>query len=423
MTATAPYGIAPFDLDDDVAGAPSPSRPPRSRLVVFIVAAIALVVAAGVATVAVDQAMRIPAPDVAGSSYADAVGALERDGLAVDARGSTRDDYCVSSSNDRWCVVVSQRPAAGERLHARTPVSLVLAPIAVAVPDATGATFAEAAAALEHAGLGVALADPAVAGIDGHLEWTVATQSPDPGAERPAGTKVALTLERPTVVFAAIMGLPLAEVAASLETAGLTVAYALPEGMEDLERDLLPPEWVVTGSTPALDGALPVGELPVGTTVELEWGARVPDLVGMPGEAAQDALVLLGLEADFAEGSPTDTRVVTQEWAEGAILAPGQAVSLTTAPASVVFEVVTDKGGAAIVLTTPVALEAKKVASAKTAWRTKYSVGTTPDVYSRGMIEATATGAARSVTCSISVNGVKVATETAKGKGAVVTCQ
>lgn len=414
MTATAP-----FDLDAEVADASSASpRPPRSRLVAFVVAAIVVVVAAGVATVAIDQSARIPVPDVRGSSFAEAVAALERDGFALDARRSTRDDYCLNSSHEEWCAVASQLPAPGERLHAHSPVALVVASIGVSVPDARGTTLAGAAAMLEATGLAVALSDPAIADIEGHSGWTVSAQSPSSGADVPAGTEVVLTLERPTVVVAEATGLALAAAAASLESAGLVVAYALPEGMEDLERALMPRAWIVTASTPLLGG-----ELPLGTTVELEWGARVPDLVGMAGEAAQEALVQLGLEADFAKGSPNDTRVVAQQWAEGAILAPGESVGLTTAPATVVFEVVTDKGGASIVVTTPIALTEKEISAAKSPWRTTYSLGTTPDIYAHGTISATATGAARSVTCSILVNGVKVATDTATGKRAVAVCQ
>ena len=340
MTATAPFDTTLSDLAPDAEDAPSPSsRPPRSRLVVVILAAIGFVIAAGVATFAVDQSMRIPVPDITGTAFADAVAALERDGLAVDAGGSTRDEFCVNSSHAQWCAVVSQQPAAGERLHAQSPVALVVAAIAVAVPDATGETFDAAIAMLDGAGLTAALADPAIAEIDGYREWAVATQSPASGADLPAGTTVTLTLERPSVAVAPVVGLPVAEAAASLESAGLQVTYALPEGTDDLDGESLPSEWIVTGSTPSLDG-----EVPVGTTVELEWGARVPDLVGMPGESAQDALIQLGLEAEFAAGSPTDTLVVAQQWAKGEILAPGEAVALTTTPAKVVFRVVTDKG-------------------------------------------------------------------------------
>jgi beta-lactam-binding protein with PASTA domain len=410
---------ADFDLEAEAASAPPmSSRPPRSRLVVFILIAVGLVVGAGAATFAVDQMTRVSVPDVTGSTSAAAAAALADAGLSVDRTASVRDEFCVSSLHEPWCVVASQSPAAGERLHTSSQVALVIEPTEVAVPDVTGVGFFRAAAVLEAAGLVASLREPSLAEIDGHGSWAVVAQSLSALETARAGTNVELALDRPSVPVGDVVGMPLTEAAASLEALAINVSFEPRLSTDETGEPIEPPAaWVVTGALPALGG-----ELPVGSTVALEWGVRVPNLVGMTGDAAEDALSAVGLDVEFAEGSPSDTAVVAQQWAADAIVDPGSIVGLTTARASVVFEVVANGGSATITWTTPVALEQKRATGAKLPWRMTFSTGTTPDVYARGAITATAVGGT-SITCSIFVNGAKVASDTATGKNATATCQ
>ena len=190
----------------------------------------------------------------------------------------------------------------------------------VPVPDVTGKTEAEAAAALEDAGLEVGAVTQAsdaqaVAG-------TVLQQDPAAGTEVDEGSAVALTLSSGpgTAEVPDVVGMDRAAAEAALSAAGFTPASAL-------QYDLTAPAGEVVDQLPAGGEQAPAGSQ-VGLLVSRgrpEVSVSVPDVTGMAEDEATTALADAGLAAVTVDAYVADVPegdVAGQEPAAGDRVAP-----------------------------------------------------------------------------------------------------
>ena len=266
---------------------------------------VAYVVSAGPAPVAV--------PDLVGLTGDEAAEALEGAGLG----GEASDAFDAQPAG----TVISQDPAPDTELPAGSTVAYVVSagPAPVAVPDLVGLTGDEAAEALEEAGLGGEASDA----FDAQPAGTVISQDPAPDTELPAGSTVAYVVSAGPAPVAVpdLVGLTGDEAAEALEAAGL--------GGEASDAFDAQPAGTVISQDPAPDT-----ELPAGSTVAYVVSAgpapvAVPDLVGLTGDEAAEALEAAGLggeASDAFDAQPAGT-VISQDPAPDTELPAGSTVA------------------------------------------------------------------------------------------------
>ena len=164
--------------------------------------------------------LSLEVPAVAGKAQADAEKALETTGLP---RGEVKQEYHDTVPQG---TVISSSPAAGEVIPHTTAVSLVVSAgrQPVELPDVTGSSRDEAAAALQGAGLTVG--DVTEQFSDSVGAGRVISQSPAPGgAQLYRGDAVALVVSKGPELFAVpdVVGSQVREARAALEGAGFRV--------------------------------------------------------------------------------------------------------------------------------------------------------------------------------------------------------
>lgn len=129
-------------------------------------------------------------PDLQNMSYEDAVGYLQAMGMTqITVERVAKGDSPVDT-------VVSQQPAATEKISKDTAVTLTVSGGDTAVPDLSGKTFAEAEAILKQKGLKL---DPTIKYLDTRKakeHGTVASQSPDAEAHVMLDSAVMISLYR-----------------------------------------------------------------------------------------------------------------------------------------------------------------------------------------------------------------------------------
>lgn len=164
--------------------------------------------------------LMIEVPTLAGATREDAEAALAEAGLPL---GGVDEEY---SDDVPAGVVIASTPAAGEVVRHDTRVDVVVSAgrEPVELPDVTGATQADAAAALEAAGL--AVGNVAEEYSDTVPEGTVISQEPAAGTTQLyRGDAVSLTVSLGPELFAVpdVVGRQLADATRTLEAAGFTV--------------------------------------------------------------------------------------------------------------------------------------------------------------------------------------------------------
>ncbi|KAE8763849.1 Stk1 family PASTA domain-containing Ser/Thr kinase, partial [Georgenia thermotolerans] len=164
--------------------------------------------------------LTLEVPEVAGKSQADAQAALDKAGLPL---GEVREEYHDTVAKG---TVISSSPGAGEVVPHTTAVDLVVSAgrQPVDLPDVTGSTRDEAAAALEGAGLTVG--DVTEQFSDSVPAGTVISQAPTAGsAQLYRGDAVALVVSKGPELFAVpdVVGQQVREARSALEGAGFTV--------------------------------------------------------------------------------------------------------------------------------------------------------------------------------------------------------
>jgi serine/threonine protein kinase/beta-lactam-binding protein with PASTA domain len=280
-----------------------------------------LVVAAGVtaAVVATRPPPMRPVPRLVGESSSQAAAAVGIRHLRLAVAGHRYDQGAAPG------VVVAQQPAAG-RLRQGRAVSVIisLGPPPVPVPNLTGDTQAQAAAALADAHLkpGAIAARSSTTVAQGKIiAWT------DQGQVVPQATKVGLVVSS---------GLPFVTVPSLSGTASASFGGA---------RSALAGATLNATEAEAFNSTVPAGEV-VGTdpgpgtsvrmdstvTVVLSKGppvVAIPDVSGQSVSSATQALTSVGLTVSGVSGNPTVAVTATSP-AKGAVVQKGSSVELIT---------------------------------------------------------------------------------------------
>lgn len=218
-------------------------------------------------------------------------------------------------------LVVDQKPAPGGRASGGEVV-LFIGARAVRVPDLTGRTRAEAAAALRSSGLELGDERSEITGKVGVGQ--VARQSVDPGAEVLAGSSVDVVIEATAAVVPQLVGQDRGEAAQTLERVGLRVG-SIRQQLRANSAD----GRVLRQSPRAGSRVAP------GTAVDLDVSQRgvvVPDLQGQDQRTALARLKNSELNGSIAGREPSrlpQGQVIRSEPRSGEVVAPGSSVSIT----------------------------------------------------------------------------------------------
>jgi beta-lactam-binding protein with PASTA domain len=217
--------------------------------------------------------------------------------------------------------VVEQDPAPGARVRPETPVLLTIEAPVRAVPDLRGLEWSAAAARLAELGLREETTfrseNPAQAG-------KVLSQDPNPQLQMQKGGVVTLVAEAGRVPAPSVVGLALPQAIAAVEAAGLVAKVEAPA--------LIPGATVgaVGSQSPA-----PQSPLTEGSTLVLIPAGRpvpVPNLVGLPLDAAQGRLAAAGFQVavqNHYTDTPAPGQVLFQSPPQGEPALEGSAVTCT----------------------------------------------------------------------------------------------
>ncbi|WP_169583343.1 PASTA domain-containing protein [Microbacterium thalassium] len=376
-------------------------RPSSRTISVAAVVVVVTIVLSVLTTVIVDQVTRITVPQAEGEPLADAIAAVEDSGL--ETKIVTESDFCEDDVRAaELCVVQSQRPEPAERVHTDRTVVLEVVPMDVVVPEMSGMSLDEAQAASAGIGITVEAADPTADRVDGFEEWKILEQTAT--GSMAAGESVYVTLDRPLVDAPDVVGLPLEAALDQLTVAGFEPRPAGPPA------DDYDPAWVVTATNPAaMDG-----KLPIASSVKLEWGVKVPNVVGATDLAATSTLSNAGLEVS---GSTSGSqKVSSQQPKAGTIVEPGSDVAITLEAPSIVYEVVGNGSRASITWIAPGTYNISQATNEPLPWRKSWPGDSSYRNFNAQILDGT------SITCNIYVNGQRVRTNTSTGQYAVVSC-
>lgn len=206
------------------------------------------------------------------------------------------------------------------------------APVAVTVPDVSGASAEDASARLEALGFRPEQV-PGAAARSRAEQYTVESQEPRAGEPVAKGSVVRIAIRRawapPARAVPGVVGLSAAAADAALKAAGFGVTLEGGDPAPTADR-----AFTVQGQRPAGGATAPAGS-PVTLRVHSAAAARrsVPALVGLAAAEASRRLEELGLVADLAGGDPPPTAerayaVQSQVPAPGASMDAGGAVRL-----------------------------------------------------------------------------------------------
>ena len=438
------------------------------RIAMAVVAVCVLIAATWVT---IDQVTRIKVPDLRGQAAMDAELALTTLGLVPSTM--TSEDCEEQDFADQFCVVDTQSPEPGARIHANEVVTLNLAPMRVQMPSVTGLTLAKAVQALDPLGLRHDLADGTPDSPD-QGSWTVKDQSPATGTWTAAGESVLVTLDIPMVTMPTVIGQDVGSSMESLLALGLdavlepysssidtslvfVTASSVDEGasvqygtkvvlswkavMPDVIGIPVPEALAIltsiVGQSVSVDSTQPQPkdadpyavvssasvdagtDLPGGSTVTLTWGLKVPDLVGQTVSDVYSLLKTtdLSFRIDGTQGS--NDAITSQDPAAGTVVSPGTKLSLVTKPYQVVFEITGNGSSALVTWISPGTFSISQDTSARLPW-SKTFPGSFAN-YDRGNFSAQMNNGS-SITCNMYVNGELIETNTSTGAYAIVSC-
>nr|WP_223169471.1 PASTA domain-containing protein [Microbacterium sp. MF43] len=156
------------------------------------------------------------------------------------------------------------------------------------------------------------------------------------------------------------------------------------------------------------------GKLPIASSVKLEWGVKVPNVVGATDLAATSTLSNAGLEVS---GSTSGSqKVSSQQPKAGTIVEPGSDVAITLEAPSIVYEVVGNGSRASITWIAPGTYNISQATNEPLPWRKSWPGDSSYRNFNAQILDGT------SITCNIYVNGQRVRTNTSTGQYAVVSC-
>ena len=281
-----------------------------------------------------DKGDKREVPNVAGLSQADAEAALK----AADLKIGTVTE--ASSDSVPAGLVISQTPAAGERVKEEDRIDLVISsgpapaaatePAMATVPDLTNNTQADAEAALTAAGL--VLGAVSQQSSDTVPAGAVISQNPAAGSSANPGAAVDIVVSSGpaviTVTVPNVVNLPQADAEAAIVAASLVTGTVTLTNSDTIAAGL------VMEQNPAADSTVNPGSAVdlVVSSGAVQITVTVPDVVNLPQADAEAAIVAAGLITGSTTLTPSDTitagLVMEQNPAAGSTVNPGSAVDV-----------------------------------------------------------------------------------------------
>ena len=311
--ATSPTLVVPRSELVGSRPLPRPTAGRRRRRVLGLLAALVAVAALAGGWYLV-LGRYTEAPRVVGLTETEARSTLEAAGFTVDERPPVHSDRVAEDH------VVDQDPAPDGRVLEGGTVALQtsLGPDRREVPDLSGLSRDEAAAALSELGL---VAGPVSEEFSGAPVGTVVRTDPARAASLPPQTEVALVLSKGVEQLGVpdVQGAGRADAEAAITRAGFT-----PKVAEVFSED------VARGRV--ADQSPSSGRAPRGSEVVLEVSkgpqlVTVPDVVGQPRDAAESALEAAGLSVRVV-AIPGPGRVRSTDPGAGAQVRKGSRVTV-----------------------------------------------------------------------------------------------
>ena len=312
-----------------------PTKRRKGPIIAIIAAVIAIIAIVLVCVVWQPWASNmVEVPDIVGLNEKDAVSAIEDAGLTCPS-GNISEEYSEDVAEG---LVISQSPEEKESVKTGTAISFVVSlgeppADAVEVPNLLGMTASEAEAELTMAGL-VAKQGDAV--YDEERDpGTVATQSPEEGAQVDAGSEVVycLSLGKKTVEIPDLVGKTRSTAKSSLEALNLEVV------VEEEYSDSVNEDDVISVS-PSAGSKVNEGST---VTITVSKGSKpvekvtVPDLLDATQTDATNALTELGLEVKVNTTKSIASKkgmVAKQSVSAGTSVAKGSTVTITVGDGS-----------------------------------------------------------------------------------------
>lgn len=379
--------------------------PPRRTPLLVTAGLLALVGMAVAAVILIDQLSRTAVPDLVGVARAEAVSAVKDAELVYEPDGELSDAVCTTDPPlSDYCEVTGQSLEPLDRVRRGTTVTIVLKVKEVSLPDFTGVSFDEAVSLAQELHIRVKPENEVISSVAEHGSWTVTEQSRPANDVVEAETIVTLSLDAPLVDLPDVVGMPFQEAMDELAAVGIAGTYSSLPGAAANDR------LFVRSTDPTPNG----GQLPIGTEVTLQWGFKVPDVVGMSEGTALSTLREAGFKAD---GSSYGSDLVTNQTPKaGAVADPSKGVQLTLAPPTVVYEVIGDGSSAAITWIAPGTYDISQATDARLPWRMTFETQADYRNFNAQILNGS------TVTCNIYVNGELRKTNTSTGRFSVVSC-
>ncbi len=285
----------------------------------LIAAAVALLIAAGVAAFLLTRPEMVAVPDVAGKSEAEATLAIQDAGLEVGDVNRVENDADAGT-------VLETDPSAGDEAEkgSKVDLSVSLGPGNVEVPRVSGLQLGRAKQLLKRAGFETAVDKQPSERVP---KGIVISSNPSQGTSVAPGSTVRLTASTgsPTEAVPDVVGLDRSVAASRLRSAGFVVN----QDSQDSDE----PEDQVLSQDPAA-GA----EAKQGSVVNIVYSSGVGtitlgDYIGQKLSSAKRRLENDGLDVDVIKRDVSDSSqdgvVLDQAPSPGSRLSPGDTVTLT----------------------------------------------------------------------------------------------
>jgi serine/threonine-protein kinase len=259
-----------------------------SRRLIYVLGAVAAVLAAVLLGWYLTSGQQTTVPQVTG--FSPGLASKELKGLGLTVRtGAARHSNSIAAGQ-----IVATDPRAGTRIanHGTVTLHLSLGPVKVLVPDVTGEPAAQAISTLKSHGLKVAA--PVQAPSDTVPAGVVLSTSPAAGTLAPKDRPVTVTVSA---------GPPLPNfVGAQVAAAQIQAAQGGYQLNQVADTKSNQPQGTITGQSPAAGSPITSGEV---VTVNVSQGppqVEVPDVQGMTVDQATSVLQAAGFQVQVVQG-------------------------------------------------------------------------------------------------------------------------
>jgi beta-lactam-binding protein with PASTA domain len=307
----------------------------------------------------------------------------------------------------RFQVVETQLPVAGSTNWRGSNIALVMKPAPIEVPSLRGLTQAEARTKLSDAGL-QALSEFS----EGPAEkWRVIGQSVRAGIVIDAWTEVTLEFEVPNVAAESLVGMSLSKAQSAAKLGFYSVTFSPTTAESD---------WEVVAQDPIAGASVRYGSK-IALTL-LPPRVDVPNIVGKSQTDARKLLEDAGFVVSFEPaGSESGWSIASQSPAPGELARLGDTVRVTVVQPVITFEV-TGSGSATVTWIAPGGgFNIQQDTDARLPWSKSFPYRSGLSSYQYGNFNAQSYGGS-SITCTMTVNGRVVSSNTSTGAYAVVSC-